>query len=60
MNYSTLSYVRGFFIRKANWIDILKSNPEIVGILKKNILLEYLIKLKLKVELAKKRAIEVY
>ena len=61
-NYHTASRVTGFFIRKSNWLDIL-SNPDskdIVVVLKKNILLDYLTKIKMKVDLSKKRAIKEF
>jgi hypothetical protein len=56
--YFASTIVQGFFIRKRNWIDILENGGEVIPIIKKNILLDYLTKIKLKVEIAKKRAIE--
>jgi hypothetical protein len=61
-NYHTASRVTGFFIRKSNWLDILSDpdSKDIIVVLKKNILLDYLTKIKMKVDLSKKRAIKEY
>ena len=59
-NYTSFSNVSGFFIRKRNWENILASQHEIVVVLKQNILMEYLSKIKMKVSLAKKKAIEEF
>ena len=56
--YFASTIVQGFFIRKRNWIEILDNGGEVIPVLKKNILLDYLTKIKLKVEIAKKRSIE--
>lgn len=56
-NYTSATAVNGFFIRKQNWLQIMNSEPEIVGTLKKNLLLDYLTKIKMKVDLSKKKAI---
>ena len=55
--YKTVTVCEGFFIRKKNWNEILDSDPEIVKSLKKNIFLEFLLKLRLKILAAKRRAI---
>ena len=56
-NYTSFTFVSGFFIRKKNWEDILQFAPKIVTTMKQNILMEYMSKIKMKVSLAKKRAI---
>tara|TARA_B110000285_G_scaffold211340_1_gene253950 strand:+ start:1182 stop:1343 length:162 start_codon:yes stop_codon:yes gene_type:complete len=52
--------VEGYFIRKSNWVKILENGGEVIPTLKRNILLDYLTKIKLKVQIAKKRVIEDY
>ena len=57
--YTTQTYVEGFFIRKSNWIDCLEENPQIKVSMLKNVLLQYMTKINIKVKLAKKRALQL-
>ena len=56
--YTALTQVSGFFIRKFKWLEILDISPEIAFVIKKNVLMDYLCKIRLKVMVNKKKAIE--
>jgi len=56
--YTALTTVEGFFIRKNNWLDLLSISPEIAFVIKKNVLMDYLCKIRLKVMVNKRKAIE--
>lgn len=56
--YTALTHVEGFFIRKQEWLDILQISPEIAFVIKKNVLMDYLCKIRLKVMVNKRKAIE--
>lgn len=53
--YTTLTPVEGFFIRKEKWKEALEDNGEIGICMKRNIWIEYLTRIKMKVNVAKKR-----
>ena len=54
--YTALTYVFGYFIRKANWYDALEIDTNIRNVMKKNILLEFITKIRSKVSVNKKKA----
>ena len=53
--YKTMTPIEGFFIRKEAWLNSLKENDTIGKSMKKNIWLEYMTRIKMKVNLSKKR-----
>ena len=55
-NYTALSHVSGYFIRKSNWYDALSQNDNIMNVMKKNILLDFITKIRVKVSVNKKKA----
>ena len=54
--YTTYTPITGFFIRKEKWKQAIEDNKEIGLCMKKNIWIEYITRIKTKVNLAKKRA----
>ena len=53
--YKTMTPVEGFFIRKEAWQNSLHETDTIGKSMKKNIWLEYMTRIKMKVNLSKKR-----
>jgi hypothetical protein len=56
--YYSASYCKGYFIRKLRWKLIMSENPEICECLKKNILTDYLITIRIKIMVEKKKDLE--
>lgn len=55
--YAALTSTKGYAIRKSNWNKLIQENPDVAGVLKQNVLLEYLLKIRCKVLSRKKKAI---
>lgn len=53
--YKALTACRGYFIRKERWKVLLQWHPEIAKVLKQQILLTYILNIRAKVELKKKK-----
>ena len=53
--YKALDRVEGFSITKKAWLEVLDSHPEVGRMIKHNILVEYLCKLRAKVNLQKQK-----
>ena len=53
--YKSMSPIEGFFIRKEAWQNALEENDSIGRSMKQNIWLDYMTRIKMKVNLAKKR-----
>jgi hypothetical protein len=59
--YMVKDYLKGYAIRKNNWHKLMSDNPEIASILKQNVLLEYVSKIRCKIIVKKREAIkEIY
>jgi hypothetical protein len=48
---------KGYFIRKANWMKILEDNPDISKQIRQNILIDFIVNIRSKVNVQKNRAI---
>ena len=59
-NYKAISSCKGYFIRKNLWLELLENNPEIAVGLKHQILLDYLMNVRAKVEVKKKKMKELF
>ena len=55
--YKTHSHVQGFFMRKEHWQASLEEFPDVSRSMKRNVFLDYMTKINIKVKLAKKREI---
>jgi len=53
--YMSMTETSGYFIRKRIWKDILEENPDIAKKLKQNILTDYIVSLRSKVIIAKRK-----
>ena len=58
--YTSLTDVSGYSVRKENWFELLNQNEEIANILKGSILMNYIMTIRGKVLVKKKRAIGEY
>jgi len=58
--YSAVTNCTGFFIRRANWIKNNKKYAEIAKVMKKNVLIDYLMNIRSKVMVYKKRDINKF
>ena len=54
--YRAISFIEGFFIRKATWVELMKKYLEVGECLRRNILLNYLLKIRIKLNVHKERA----
>lgn len=54
--YTCISQIEGFFIRKLNWLTMISRHSSIAKILKKNVLINYLTKIRGKVMISKRKA----
>lgn len=57
--YTALTDIEGFFIRKRVWEELIEEFDHLSLCLKRNILLDYLMNIRIKVEVNKKKAIEM-
>lgn len=55
--YTAMTNVEGFFIRKFKWDTLRQDHEEISNYIKRNILMDYMINIRLKVIVNKKKAI---
>jgi len=51
--YQAMTYCSGYFVRKANWINMLEEHPEIAARIKQKILTEYIIKIRSRVNISR-------
>lgn len=55
--YTTLTNIEGFFIRKMNWLHLINKHTSIANILKKNVMINYLTKIRGKIIVHKRKAV---
>ena len=55
--YTALTNIEGLFIRKQRWDELIKDHDTLANYLKRNILLDYLINIRIKVNVNKKKSI---
>jgi hypothetical protein len=58
--YCCSTDIEGFFIRKAKWIEAIEEAPVIENVFKKNVLVDYLLNIRGKVMVYKRKAIAEY
>lgn len=58
--YTCLTEIEGLFIRKCVWEELDEQFESLMHCLKRNILLDYLMNIRIKVQVNKKKAIEMY
>ena len=56
--YLAASEIKGYFVRKANWHHLLNQFDEIAYRIKQNVLVEYILKIRSKVNIAKQKDID--
>ena len=57
--YKAMTYIEGYFIRKEVWMDLINEYPTIGLCIKRNILLNYLLKVRIKINVHKERAMDM-
>jgi hypothetical protein len=57
--YKAVSYIEGYFIRKEIWMDLINEYESIGLCIKRNILLNYLLKIRIKINVHKERAMNM-
>ena len=57
--YRSMSYIEGYFIRKQDWMELINDYSSIGLCIKRNILLNYLLKVRIKINVHKERAMSM-
>ena len=58
--YRATSFIDGFFVRKGNWINLIQEYPNVGNCLKRNILLNYLLRVRIKINVHRERAMQMH
>ena len=53
--YTALSHLTGYFIRKKEWFEALEMNENLDKIMRRNIMIEFITKIRVKVNVNKKK-----
>ena len=57
--YTAFTNIEGYFIRKTNWFNLCQNHKTMSNFIRRNVLLDYMLNIKNKITVAKKKAISM-